>query len=67
MLPAFVGGMPGTPELILLILTFLLIIPVMVLVVGGVIFLVRRRGRVAELEAEVDALRSELQDVKDDS
>ncbi|TKX75598.1 preprotein translocase subunit TatA [Halorubrum sp. GN11_10-6_MGM] len=66
-LPAF-GGVPGGPELLILLIIAVLLFGVpLVLLGGGVLFLALRSDdedaeadRIAELEAEVERLREQV-------
>ena len=67
--PAF-GGVPGGPELLIILLISVLIFGVpLVVIAGAVVFLTLRSDdgeadadRIAELEAEVERLREQVDD-----
>ncbi|WP_424014212.1 preprotein translocase subunit TatA [Halorubrum xinjiangense] len=73
LVPAF-GGVPAGPELVIILIVFVLIFGVpLVLVAGAVLFLALRSDdeaadddRIAELEAEVERLREQVGDEPDD-
>jgi len=50
--------MPGGVELLVILLIFLILVGVPVVLILGVLYFLRRRGRVKELEAEVEELRA---------
>ncbi|GGL32009.1 hypothetical protein GCM10009037_14550 [Halarchaeum grantii] len=63
--PAFLGGMPGGVELLVILLVAVVLfgIPVLLLLGGGGYLLARgatEDERIAELESEVEALRDQL-------
>jgi sec-independent protein translocase protein TatA len=72
-LPAF-GGVPGGPELVILLLVLVLLFGVPVVVIAGAVLFFGLRDddgaadadRVAELEAEVDRLREMVDDGGDE-
>jgi sec-independent protein translocase protein TatA len=72
--PAF-GGVPGGPEILILLIVLLIFVAVPTVVILGVVFLLRLRSdgdeadgdavdadRIAELEAEVERLREKVDD-----
>ncbi|ELZ37752.1 sec-independent protein translocase component TatA [Halorubrum saccharovorum DSM 1137] len=66
--PAF-GGVPGGPELLIILIIFVLLFGVpLVVIAGAVLFLTLRSDdepdadRIAELEAEVERLRERVSD-----
>ncbi|TKX55661.1 preprotein translocase subunit TatA [Halorubrum sp. SS7] len=73
LVPAF-GGVPGGPELIIIMIIAVLLFGVpLVLVAGAVVYLTTRSDdggadadRIAELEAEVERLREQVGDEGDD-
>ncbi|OYR42779.1 preprotein translocase subunit TatA [Halorubrum sp. Ib24] len=70
--PAF-GGVPAGPELVIILIILVLLFGVpIVLIAAGVVFLKLRSGgeeadadRIADLEAEVERLREEVDDEPD--
>lgn len=64
--PVFSGGLPGAPELIVIVMMFLLMAVPVVGIVLLVAYLANRGGdeseRIAELEAEVESLRRRVED-----
>ena len=74
LVPAF-GGVPAGPELVIILIVFVLLFGVpLVLIAGAVLFLTLRSDgeeagdadRIAELEAEVERLRDQVDDEPDD-
>ncbi|WP_435095395.1 preprotein translocase subunit TatA [Halorubrum sp. N11] len=71
--PAF-GGVPGGPELVIILLIAVLLFGVpLVLIAGAVLFLRQRSDgdeaeadRIADLEAEVERLREKVDDESDE-
>ncbi|TKX77922.1 preprotein translocase subunit TatA [Halorubrum sp. SD626R] len=71
--PAF-GGVPGGPELLILLIIFVLLFGVPVAVIAGVVLILKLRSggeeadadRIAELEAEVERLREQVDDGPDE-
>ena len=70
--PAF-GGVPGGPELVILLLVLVLLFGVPVVVIAGAVLFFRLRSdeepdadRIAELEAEVERLREMVDDGPDE-
>jgi len=71
--PAF-GGVPGGPELLVILMISVLLFGVPIaLIAGAVVFLKRRSDgeeadadRIAELEAEVERLREKVDDEADE-
>ncbi|OYR54256.1 preprotein translocase subunit TatA [Halorubrum sp. E3] len=69
MVPAF-GGVPGGPELLILLVVLVLLFGVPLVVIAGVVLFFRTRSdgadadadRIAELEAEVERLREKVDD-----
>ncbi len=66
--PAF-GGVPAGPELVILLIVFVLLFGVPIAVIAGVVLLLKLRSdgqpdadRLAELEAEVERLREKVDD-----
>jgi len=65
--PAF-GGVPGGPELLILLIVFVLLFGVPIAVIAGVVVVLKLRSdgeepetdRIAELEAEVERLREKV-------
>jgi len=70
--PAF-GGVPGGPELLILLIIFVLLFGVPVAVIAGVLLVLKLRSdgdgseadRIAELEAEVERLREKVDEEPD--
>ncbi|VTT87133.1 hypothetical protein DM2_3171 [Halorubrum sp. DM2] len=68
------GGVPGGPELLILLVVFALLFGVPLVVIAGVVVFLKLRAdgeevdtdRVAELEAEVERLREKVDDEPDD-
>ena len=68
------GGVPGGPELLILLVVFVLLFGVPLVVIAGVVVFLKLRSdgeetdddRVAELEAEVERLREKVGDEPDD-
>ncbi|MDZ5812216.1 preprotein translocase subunit TatA [Halorubrum sp. AD140] len=66
-LPAF-GGVPAGPELVILLIVFVLLFGVPLVVIAGVVLFLKLRSdgdegdadRIAELEAEVERLREKV-------
>jgi hypothetical protein len=50
---------PGGVELLVILLIFLILVGVPAVLILGVLYFLRRRGRVEELEAEVEELRAQ--------
>ncbi|WP_049984520.1 preprotein translocase subunit TatA [Halorubrum sp. BV1] len=71
--PAF-GGVPGGPELLILLLVFALLFGVPLAVIAGVALILKLRSdgeepdadRIAKLEAEVERLREKIDDDPDE-
>ncbi|MGQ3328746.1 preprotein translocase subunit TatA [Halorubrum sp. FL23] len=69
MVPAF-GGVPGGPELLILLVVLVLLFGVPLVVIAGVVLFFRTRSddadadadRIAELEVEVERLREKVDD-----
>ena len=70
--PAF-GGVPGGPELLILLIIFVLLFGVPVAVIAGVLLILKLRSdgdgseadRIVELEAEVERLREKVDEEPD--
>lgn len=57
--------LPGAPELLVILLVFLLPLLLIALLVGAAVYVLRHRdGRTAELEARVEALESAVEDAE---
>jgi sec-independent protein translocase protein TatA len=71
--PAF-GGVPAGPELVILLIVFVLLFGVPVAVIAGAVLFLKLRSdgqgadadRIAELEAEVERLREQVSDDPDE-
>ncbi|GAA0547106.1 preprotein translocase subunit TatA [Halorubrum ejinorense] len=68
------GGVPGGPELLILLVVLVLLFGVPLVVIAGVVVFLKLRSdgeeadadRIAELEAEVERLREEVSDEPDE-
>jgi|GEM_PF-6244914 len=56
--------LPGGVELLVILLIFLVLVGVPAVLLLGALYVLRRRGRVEELEEEIDALEAEVEELR---
>ena len=66
LVPAFVPGAPGGPELLIILFLLVILFAPALLIAAAVALLLGRRGRVDELEERLDALERELDEDDDE-